>query len=188
MMFAKIERIPRYADGERENNAEHSFMLALVAPAIAKALDLPYDSGLIAEFATVHDLIELKTGDIATFMISADDQEQKEATEHSALPQLLAELPPHTGEMLLRYELQNEPESRFVRYIDKLLPTVIDVIGAGRKVMCEDYGVETLKQLEVAHNLLEARISEMFKGEFPDIDLAHKLLCELFEARFEEMV
>ena len=68
MFFSRIDRVPRYADGERENDVEHSYMLALVAPEIAAALELPYDIGLIAQFGLVHDLIELQTGDTATFL------------------------------------------------------------------------------------------------------------------------
>lgn len=188
MHFSSVERVPRYANGERENDAEHSFMLALVAPEIAIALELPLDIGLVSQFATVHDLIELKTGDIATYLFTEDDQLQKEAAEHEALLELIEELPNHTTGMLLRYEAQNEPESRFVRYIDKLLPMAIDIVGAGKKIMCEDYNVTTVEQLRRADSELINRFEKKFDGEFPEIDLAHRLLCELFESKFDEMI
>lgn len=186
MLFARVERAPRYADGERENDAEHSFMLGLVAPEIAESLGLPLDIGLVSRYSTVHDLIEVKTRDMPTFLFTKDQHLQKELDEQAALRILMAELPTHTAELLARYEAQADPEARFVRYVDKLLPIVIDVIGAGERVMREDYGVHSLADLQRCHADLHARITEKFGGEFPELDLAHKLLSELFEAKFTE--
>lgn len=184
MNFSRIERVPRYADGERENDAEHSYMLGLVAPEIAHAVRPELDSGLIAQFAMVHDLVELKTGDVATFLFSEAEQRSKGLDEMAALDSLLRELPPYTRQLLARYEIQNDPEARFVRYIDKLLPIVVDIIGAGERVMAEDYSVTNLEALQSCQADLHKRIVEKFGNEFPEIDLAHKLLCELFESRF----
>lgn len=36
--FSAVQRIPRYADGRRENDVEHSYMLALAAPEMAHML------------------------------------------------------------------------------------------------------------------------------------------------------
>jgi hypothetical protein len=35
MEFARVRRVPRYGDGERESDVEHSYMLALIAPELA---------------------------------------------------------------------------------------------------------------------------------------------------------
>ena len=184
MHFACIDRVPRYDNGERENDAEHSYMLALVAPELSESLELPLNSGLITQYAIVHDLIELKTGDKATFLFDKHHQAQKEAEEHAALVELIHDLPPYTATMLLRYESQEDPEARFVRYVDKLLPIVIDVIGQGERVMREDYGVTSQEALAKCHDSLHERLVEKFNGEFPELDTAHALLCELFETMF----
>ena len=180
MEFSRIERKPRYADGELENNAEHSFMLSLVAPEIAVLLDLGLDVNLIARYGTVHDLLELETGDIPTFDISKAGLEAKKAAEHRALPILVKKLPPDTGRVLVEYESQQNPEARFVRYIDKLLPIAVDIIGAGEQVM-KDYGITNQSQLREHLATLQERFELMFNGEFEDIDRAHKLLCEYLE-------
>lgn len=179
--FARVERIPRYPDGERENDAEHSFMLGLVAPELASCLRPDLDRGLIAQFALVHDLIEVKTGDIATFLFSEADQNQKETIEQRALEELVSELPPYTREILLRYESQEDEEARFVRYVDKLLPIVLDIIGQGERVMREDYAIDSLAELQRCHRELHTRLVAKFGAEFPELDLAHEMLCELFE-------
>ena len=185
MYFSRVERVPRYADGERENDAEHSFMLSLVAPEIAAALKLPLDTGLVSQYACVHDLIELKSGDIPTFLFTENEQLQKELDEQAALRELQHELPPHTAAMLMRYETQSDTEARFVRYVDKLLPIVVDIIGAGKKVMREDYQVASVEELRRCHADLHQRLVQRFGGEFPELDIAHQLLSELFEFQFE---
>ena len=184
MRFAQVERVPRYNEKTRESDVEHSYMLALVATELAHSLyPASLDTGLVSKYAIVHDLIEIKTGDVATFQISNVDLVQKEKIEHEALESLLAELPPQTRSTLYNYELQADPESRFVRAIDKLLPVVVDILGAGRKVMNEDYGVHLPIQLGTAHNELRKRMAERF-GEFPQVVADHALLCELFEVEF----
>jgi len=184
MRFARIERTPRYQDGERENDAEHSYMLALVAPELADNL-YPglMDLGLISQYAIAHDLIELKTGDVATFHIDESCLAQKEQSEQAALESLLATLPPHTQKIVAAYEAQHDRESRFVRAVDKNLPVITDIYGAGKRVMNEDYGVHTSKNLHDAYENLRTRMNNRF-SEFTAVVSDYELLSELFEIEF----
>ena len=185
MKFARVERIPRYDEKTRENDAEHSFMLSLVATELASELyGEEMNSGLITQYAMVHDLIEVKTGDIATFHYDANDMSAKHATEQAALEELLNELPPYTAQLLRDYEDQKTPESRFVKAVDKLLPVIVDILGCGKKVMKEDYGVTNIVDLKKSHLKLHTRIATSF-AEFPQIVEAHELLCELFAIEFD---
>ena len=185
MEFRQEKRVPRYADGERESNVEHSYMLGLVAPEIINAIDLPLDTGLCGLYAYAHDLIELETHDVPTFLFTEDQQLQKEINEQEVLRRLYERLPPVWSHIVAQYEHQADPEARFVRYVDKLLPIVVDTLGAGTKVMREDYGVTSIEALRKCHADLHARIVKKFGNEFPELDLAHQLLCELFQQTFE---
>lgn len=184
MDFSRVERVPRYADGERESDVEHSYMLALIAPELAAALELPLNHGLLSQYAVVHDLIELKTGDVATFNISNEALGRKVQTEHDALESLLQKLPPYTAGLLFRYEHQRDQEARFIKLVDKLLPIAVDILGEGERVMYEDYSVSSLEQLQVSHRQLYQRLQDTFGNEFADVQLAHRILAELFEAKF----
>lgn len=168
MQFARVERVPRYDSESRENDAEHSYMLALVATEIAKQHFPNLDAGLVSQFSIVHDLIELETDDVATFTLDEASLAEKEAMEMAALDRLADKLPPHTRELFLRYEAQLEPEARFVRLLDKQLPLVSNIYGPGRKVMVEDYGIETVEQLDVS----EQRFSDRLKLRFPEKELS----------------
>lgn len=183
MKFAQVERAPLYHETHSENDSEHSFMLALVANELATKLYPDMNSGKVTQYAIVHDLIETVTGDVATFHFSAEQMALKQQTEHAALEKLLATLPPHTAQLLFEYEQQEQPEARFVKAVDKLLPVVVDILGAGDKLMKETYGVFTPEQLKESHDKLHGRIAHSFK-EFPPIVNAHELLCELFGEEF----
>lgn len=183
--FARVERIPRYPDGRRESDVEHSFMLAMTATELAHQLyPVQLDRGKISQYALVHDLIELKTGDVATFQLNARDLRQKEATEHAALESLLDELPAMSRALLYDYEMQADAEARFVRAVDKLLPLVVDILGQGRRVMNEDFGVTNSDQLQQCQERLQDRMQERF-SEFPQLVKHHALLAELFALEFD---
>lgn len=157
-----------------------------MAPEIAHALNLSLDYGLVSQFAVLHDLVELRTADVATFIISESELRIKHEHEQIALVELLQELPPYSAYQLLCYERQELAEARFVKLIDKLLPIVVDIIGQGDRVMREDYDVHTRISLEDAHERLRSRISASFETEFPDIVLAHALLTRMYEDVFIE--
>lgn len=185
MAFARVERVPRYDETSRENDAEHSFMLSLVASELAGSYFSNLDPGLVAQFATVHDLVELETEDVATFTIDDATLAAKTAAEHSALDRVAQSLPAYTRQLFLRYEEQVEPEARFVRLVDKILPVIVDIAGPGRKVMEEDYSVTTVNQLTDTHDTLRQRFADMFPEK--ELDFLHNvrnLLCQHFEHQF----
>lgn len=173
MDFARVQRVPRYDEKSRESDAEHSFMLALVAPEIAAQFYPELNNGLISQFAIVHDLIELETGDVATFALDAAGHAAKEQAEHNALEYLARKLPWHTAQLLLRYEEQVEPEARFVRDIEKNLPILVDILGPGKKVMAEDYDIHTVEELDKTELAMSARLQKMFPE--PSHDFLHAI-------------
>lgn len=189
MRFARVSRVPRYDEVSRENNAEHSFMLSLVATELAKQYFPDLNPGLVSQFATVHDLVELKTGDLATFSVSDQQLQSKAEMEHLAVEELCRELPPYTGHLLRIYEEQSVPESRFVRFVDKLLPVIVDILGPGSKVMHEDYETFTHEQLEKAENILRQRFEVMFpEPEFSPLHIARNSLAKKFTEVFRPMM
>lgn len=188
--MAEVARVPRLRNGERENNTEHSFMLALAAPEIACALGLDHlNRGLVQRFALVHDMIEIKTGDTATFSLTEEEFCKKERQEKAALKELIVDIKPLlpiVASDLEKYERQDCEEAVFVRMVDKLMPVAVDITGQGLRVMHEDYGVTSYDDLVRAHDLLHARISQKFSGQFPQLVAAHAELCSQFEALYLE--
>jgi 5'-deoxynucleotidase YfbR-like HD superfamily hydrolase len=185
MRFARVERVPRYEDGRRESDVEHSYMLSLVATEIAYAFYPEVNIGLIGEYAKVHDLIEIVVGDVATFDITPEELAAKEAVEHAALDDLLANLPPYTANLLRQYERQEDIESKIVKAVDKLLPVIVNIVGQGKRIIEEDYAVSSLPELQHCHEKLHGRIADRF-SDLSDVVRAHRQLCNLFEEEYAQ--
>lgn len=122
LAFGRVERVTRHEDGVRpETDTDHTVMLGLIACELAPA---NLDRAKVAAFALVHDLVEIYAGDVQTLVITPEIIAAKQAREESARTRLTAEL----GEgswlagLLATYEEQREPEARFVRLMDKVLP------------------------------------------------------------------
>lgn len=175
--LSEIERAPRYMDGDRETDVEHSFHLALSAAELAASYYPELDVGLVSQFSLVHDLPEIYAGDVWTFDISNENLIKKIAAEKEASERLAKELPPYTAHLLVRYEEQFEPEARFVRFVDKLLPSVINVIASETNTFKEDHGINTPEELNQKENERTARLQQMFP-EFPFIYLVYELLAK----------
>lgn len=185
MELAGVDRVPRYTPERRENDAEHSYMLALIASAVAAEHFPEYDSGLICELSIVHELLELVTGDVATFNISNEALMAKTETEHLALDMVCERLPKHTALLLRVYTEQQLPEARFVRFIDKTLPVLVDILGPGSQVMHEDYNTHTREQLDAVEETLKTRFETMFPDEaLAPIHIARNGLARKFAEVF----
>lgn len=184
--FSGVERIPRLVNGDRETDVEHSFLLATLAPNLARILYPNLDIDRIRHYSLVHDMIEIEVGDVATFNLSPDEQAEKERREQTALEKLLRELPPLEAEALESYERQDTSEARFVRLVDKLLPAVVDITGQGPRVVEEDFGITSLDELRSSHNKLAAKWRDMFHNEFPEIEQLYAVLAYLFENKYAQ--
>jgi putative hydrolase of HD superfamily len=122
----------RMEGGRRENDAEHSWSVALVAAALAPQVDASLNVGKICQYATVHDLVELHAGDTSNFA-AEDKKASKNDREQAALQRMKRELQafPWIVDTMEEYEGQSTPEARFVKSIDKIIPLLFDYIEEG---------------------------------------------------------
>ncbi len=106
-----------------ENDAEHSYQLALFAWYIAQTDKLPLDTNRIVKYALVHDFVEVYAGDIDTHSNDAEALKLKPKKEEEARKRLLTELPEFTEfhDAILEYEHKNTEEARFVYAVDKII-------------------------------------------------------------------
>jgi len=182
--FARVDRNPRYQDNRRESDVEHSFHLMLSATELAADYYSDLDSGLVSQFSAVHDLPEYYTGDTWSFNISDKDRLAKELAEKKAVDRLLEELPPYTAQLLKRYEEQVEPEARFVRFVDKLMPEIIRVIASEVSTFEKDNNISSLEELTAIHDNNTSKYQEMF----PEFDLVHLIRELIIEASTDKCI
>lgn len=174
--LARVYRVPRYTDGIRENDVEHSYSLALVARFLAEKLYPELNPDLVASFCLIHDAPERYVNDTPTLGISDQDRAKKEAAEVTAMQRLLVELPESHANLLERYEKQEEPEAKLVRFVDKLMPLVSNIVGDGRRSIGW-YGIESYEQLHQLDSEARQRLSNQFP-EFPEILNLHEELSQ----------
>lgn len=177
MRFAEVERAPRYVSGKRENDSEHSFHLALSAAELATDYYPELDIGLVTQFSLVHDLPEIYSGDVWTIGISEENRSKKEEAEKVANQKLVTELPPHIAQLLTRYEKQQEPEARFVRFVDKLMPDVIHIVDGDANSFKEDHKINDIEKLKEIHDIFGEKLQTMF----PEFKFVHKIRKEILE-------
>lgn len=122
------------ASGERrENDAEHSWHLTLMALVLAGHAKEPVDLGRVLTLLIVHDLVEIYAGDTPLHL--KDDQQA--VRELEAADRLFPLLPSGQGEKIRaaweEFEAHVTPEARFARSLDRLQPVLLEWMGDGER-------------------------------------------------------
>ena len=149
LRFGRVNRATYHEDGKRfETDTDHTVMLAVIACAFAAQHNPFLDVGRVAQFAIVHDLVEAYAGDtnslIARTDAGPDDATRtKEAREAAALERIRDEFAadfPWLTDTIDAYESLAQPEARFVKALDKVLPKVTHILNRGATL--REHGVD----------------------------------------------
>lgn len=128
-----LRRSPLAATGRRENDAEHSWHLALMACVLAEYSDEPIDVGHVVQLVVLHDLVEIYAGD--TFLYDDAMSATQAARESAAADRLFGLLPAGQGGQLRalweEFEARQSPEARFAKAMDRLEPTLLNWMARG---------------------------------------------------------
>ncbi len=120
----------------RENSAEHSWHLALMALVLAEHAPPGTDLGRAAAMVVVHDLVEIDAGDLFVYAAPADQARQEQA-ERAAADRLFALLPPAQASSLRalwdEFEERATAEAKFARALDRLQPMLINMVTEGAR-------------------------------------------------------
>ena len=123
--FQQVIRVARIPFGDRmENDAEHSYQLAMVAWFLIDQDKLKLNKELCFMYALSHDLIEVYAGDTPVHdkkaAISKHEREEKALKEikkrFSKFKSLIS--------IIERYEKRIDEESKFIYALDKILPPI----------------------------------------------------------------
>lgn len=108
----------------RENSAEHSWHLAMMALVLREHACEPVDVARVIAMALVHDIVEIDAGD--TFAYDHTGNEDKHAREHAAAERLFGMLPDDVaGELRAlwhEFEEGTSADARFAVALDRLHP------------------------------------------------------------------
>lgn len=118
----------------RENSAEHSWHLAVMALVLGDYAPPGTDLSRVTAMVVVHDLVEVDAGDLFVYA-SAEDQARQEAAERAAADRIFGLLPPDQAasarELWDEFEERRTPEARFARALDRLQPMLANVQADG---------------------------------------------------------
>ena len=121
-------------ESRRENSAEHSWHLALMALVLADHAPPGTDLGKVGAMVVLHDLVEVDAGDLFLYSDAAAQARQEEA-ERAAADRLFAILPPAQAAELRglwdEFEERRTPEARFARALDRLQPMLLNMRTGG---------------------------------------------------------
>lgn len=122
------------ADGSRrENDAEHSWHLAMLAMLFEEYSAEKVNVERVLKIALVHDLIEVYAGD--TFAYDAKGNEDKHAREVQAADKLFGMLDPVQGAEIRalwdEFEAMETAESRYANAIDRIQPLILNYLTDG---------------------------------------------------------
>lgn len=123
------------ADGSRkENDAEHSWHLCLLAITLFEHADDPtLDLLKILRMAILHDIVEIDAGDTYIYDYAAKaDQAEREAR---AADRLFGLLPPDQEQeyraLWDEFEIGQSKDARFAKALDRLHPMLLNYLGDG---------------------------------------------------------
>lgn len=133
----KIKQIIRktlLTDSSRqENDAEHSWHLALMAILLEEYASESVDMKRVLKMVTVHDLVEIYAGD--TFAFDEKGNIDKEERENAAADKLFGLLPKEQGMELKalwkEFDAMNTADSKFASSLDRLQPFIHNVLTDG---------------------------------------------------------
>lgn len=122
------------ADGSRrENDAEHSWHLAMLAMILEEYSAEKVNIERVLKIALVHDLIEVYAGD--TFAYDAKGNEDKHEREVQAADKLFGILDPEQGEEIRElwdeFEAMETAESKYANAIDRIQPLILNYLTDG---------------------------------------------------------
>jgi len=119
-----LDRIPRSGYvlrgvADPESVTEHSWHVLFLVWAVGSRIG-SLDLGRAVEIALVHDLAELRIGDLPRTSAHYFPEGAKKAAESAAMADVLAPLPARSRALYQEYQDGTTPEARLVKACDKL--------------------------------------------------------------------
>ncbi len=129
-----IQRKTKLINSDRhENDAEHSWHLAVMAVVLAEHANEPVDILKVVKMLLVHDLVEIDAGD--TFIYDTQKNHTNTEEERIAARRIFGMLPQEQAEELIsiweEFEAGNTAEAKFARAMDRLEPLLQNSANQG---------------------------------------------------------
>lgn len=177
-----IIRQTNLTNGERkENDAEHSWHLALMAVFLSEYSKEPVDVLQVIKMVLIHDLVEIDAGD--TYLYDEAGNGTKAAREQKAAERIFNILPQDQAEELFglwrEFEDRKTPESKFANTLDRIQPVLLNDATEGRAWrehdVCIDQIMSKNEYTSQGSDVLWAYIKEVFEENMKNGNIKRSL-------------
>ena len=177
-----IIRQTNLTNGERkENDAEHSWHLALMAVFLSEYAKEPVDVLQVIKMVLIHDLVEIDAGD--TYLYDEAGNGTKAAREQKAAERIFNILPGDQAEELFQlwqeFEDRKTPESKFANTLDRIQPVLLTDATEGRAWrehdVCIDQIMSKNEYTSQGSDVLWAYIQEVFEKNIENGNIKRSL-------------
>lgn len=169
-----IQRKTKLFNSDRnENDAEHSWHLALMAIVLAEHSDQPIDVLKVVKMVLIHDIVEIDAGDIFLYdtQINHDNTDQ----ERLAANRIFGLLPEKQAQDFIaiweEFEAGETSEAKFARSMDRLEPLLQNTSNNGG----------TWKEFDVPYSKVYEKKSVIKEGSQTIWNYAEGLINESVE-------
>ena len=132
-MTSIIRRTSLIDKSRRENDAEHSWHIAVMAMLFEEYAVEPVNVARAVEMCVVHDLIEIYAGDTFAYDVAANVG--KADREKEAADKLFVQLPVEQGKMIRdlweEFDAMETPDSKYAACMDRLQPFLHNTLTEG---------------------------------------------------------
>jgi putative hydrolases of HD superfamily len=151
-----LRRTKLINSNRHENDAEHSWHLAVMAIILAEHANEPVDVLKVIKMVLIHDIVEIDTGDI--FMYDTTRSHTNTEEERKAAHRIFGMLPTAQAEELMtlweEFEAAESNEARFAKALDKLEPLLQNASNDGGT--WDEYDVRYDKVYNNQHQIAES--------------------------------
>lgn len=179
--YTRVDDLPPMPDGSnitepyprRENDAEHSFSLALFTCILAEYSNEPIDVLKTMKMVLVHDIVEIDAGD--TYCYDEAGKATKAEREQRSADRIFALLPDEQQkeyrDLWEEFERQNTPESKFAAVMDRIQPLLLNLSRNG--LSWQQHGIH-LHQVQQRNERIHESSEEISNYIFALLDDANK--------------
>ncbi|WP_253475575.1 HD family hydrolase [Flavobacterium sp. HSC-61S13] len=169
-----IQRKTKLFDSDRnENDAEHSWHLALMALVLAEHANEPIDLLKVVKMVLIHDIVEIDAGDI--FIYDTAKNHSNTDAERAVAQRIFGLLPKAQADEMLaiweEFEAGKTAEAKFARTMDRLEPLLQNTSNNGG----------TWKEFDVSYDKVIEKKKVMAEGSEVIWDYAEQLIEQSVE-------
>ena len=128
-----LRKTKLFGNHRHENDAEHSWHLAIMALVLAEHANAPVDMLRVLKMLLIHDVVEIDSGDV--FLFDTQVSHTNTEAELKAAQRIFGLLPDDQAQELIElwaeFEAGETPDARFAKAMDRLAPLLQNLLNEG---------------------------------------------------------